>query len=188
MKKLLPLLIALAFVFIGIYVLRVNYATAPSPDTALPELSGRTYMNDIYGIAFHYGEGYVLEEGERGDARQGHYAIVLTRTEDASPRENGEGPPTISIDIYQNNGGEQALFEWLRGSNTSNFNLSDGTYVSTEISGVEAVSYRWSGLYEGETTAFLHKGNVVAVTVTALTPEDANRTVYRQILNSFQLN
>lgn len=159
----------------------MNQAPLPSQE------NGHRYVNDTYGIAFHYPSGYVLEEGEKGDRAERHYAIVLTRQEDASPRENGEGPPTISIDIYQDHPDHQTLSEWLKDNNTSNFKLSDGTYVFTEINGTEAASYRWSGLYEGETTALLHKGNVVAFTVTYLTPEDAHLNVYRELQSSVEL-
>lgn len=145
-----------------------------------------TYTNDAYGITFDYPDGYVLQETERGNAERGHYWVTLIRTEDATPPENGEGPTAISIDIYQNNLDKQTLFDWLTGTNDSNYKLSDGASASTTVAGEDAVSYRWSGLYEGETTAFLRNDNIVAISVTYLTPQDVNITVYRDLIKSIR--
>ena len=82
----------------------------------------------------------------------------------------------------------QSLFEWLKKGN-SNYSPEDGmssALASTTVSGVEAVHYTWSGLYEGETTAFLHKDNVVAVSVTYLSPEEEHVAVYRNLLQSLE--
>ena len=152
--------------------------------------SGSTahYENTLYGIAFDYPTGYILEEGERGDGHRAHYNIVLIRKEDSAPRENSEGPTAITFDLYQNDLDKQTLVGWLRGNNTSNYKLSNGTYASTSVDGREAILYRWSGLYEGETTAFLHKERIVAVAVTFITPEDENIGTYRSVLSSLRLS
>lgn len=146
------------------------------------------YNNSAYNISFTYPDGYVLTEGERGDAGGGHYVITLVRKEDASPRENSEGPTTITIDVYHGAVAQAPLLRWLSESNASNFKLSNGTYASTTVAGREAISYRWSGLYEGETTAFRNGGNIVTLSVTWMTPEDTNIPVYRELLRSLRLN
>lgn len=146
------------------------------------------YDNAAYGIAFDYPTGYVLDAKERGDGHRGHYGIVLIREEDSAPRVDSEGPTAISIDLYQNDLDGQTLVGWLKGSSFSNFKLSDGTYASTTVGGKEAVTYHWSGLYEGETTAFLHGKSVVAVSVTFITPEDVNIDTYKKLLASLKLS
>lgn len=156
----------------------------------------KKYRSESAGVAFSYPADYVLTEAERGNAERSHYSIVLVRAEDAVVPENGEGPTAISIDIYQNNLDKQTLIGWLTDSNQSNFKLSPtGTYASTTVgvSGgggrgeVEAVNYRWSGLYEGETTAFVHRDNIVAMSVTWLTPEDRIVSSYRSLMKSLSL-
>lgn len=147
-----------------------------------------SYVSETYGISFEYPEGYVMEQGNRDNPERSQYSIVLTRQEDFGPRADSEGPTTITIDIYDNIPEATSLTEWLFGKNESNFKLSDGAIASTTIDGVEALTYRWSGLYEAETTAFIHNDRIIAVTVTYIIPTDANISVYRELLGSFELS
>lgn len=145
------------------------------------------YANGTYRISFQYPANYLLTEREVGNGERGHYTITLIQEADATLPENGEGSTTITIDVYQNDADNLTLLEWLNSSNDSNFKLGNGTYASTTVDGNEAVSYHWSGLYEGETTAFLHNGNIVAVSVTYLTREDQIRADYYALLASLNL-
>jgi hypothetical protein len=186
MNKTIVWIVVLLVLGAGIYwIATTQKATAPVVFTPTEK---NTYNNSTYGIAFNYPKGYVLSEGEKGNAERMHYAIVLVQEADAVLPQNGEGPTAITIDIYQNNLDKLSLLDWLNGTAVSNFKLGDGTYSSTTVGGKEAVSYAWSGLYEGETTAFLHKDNIVAVSVTRLTPEDTILTDYQELLSSVQLS
>lgn len=160
-------LVALVLIVLGIFL----YFERETPD----------YTSEAYGFSFSYPEGYLITEGVAGSD---HYAIRLVKEEDAIPPENGEGPTSITIDIYTNN--TLSLSEWVTTSNLSNFSLGDKISTPTNVSGVSAVSYRWSGLYEGETTAFLHKENVVAVSVMRINPEEHTET-YKEVLSSLTL-
>ncbi|HEY4526693.1 MAG TPA: hypothetical protein VJK53_02495 [Candidatus Paceibacterota bacterium] len=161
--------------------------TATTTPPAVEAVQYIIYGNDTYGVTFHYPEGYVMKEFDLGDEERKHKAITLVRQEEATPPENGEGPTGISLDFYhtrsQNDLDQTTLHEWLDTA-SSNFTLGSGTHASTTVAGIEAVQYRWSGLHEGETTAFLHKGNVVAISVTYLSPEDEHVAVYRNLLQS----
>lgn len=183
---------ALLLIALGLSAVVSILREAPAQNAVPPretEVRGvEHYQNTLYGIAFDYPLGYVLEEGERGDGHRTHYSIVLVRKEDSAPRVDSEGPTAITIDLYQNNLDNQTLPGWLTGNNRSNFKLSDGTYASTSVDGREAIAYRWSGLYEGKTTAFLHREQIVAATVTFITPEDENIGTYRSVLASFRLS
>ena len=148
----------------------------------------RTYQSEVYGFSFSYPDAYTLSEQEVGTGERSHYSVVLTQTRDLPPPENGEGPPTISVDVYQNNIDWLSLIDWLTRTNFSNFKLSNGTYASTSVSGVEAVRYRWSGLYEGYTVAFSHRDSIVAVSGTYLTPSDAIVEDFESVLSSIRLS
>lgn len=148
----------------------------------------RTYQSEVYGFSFSYPNAYTLSEQEVGTGERNHYSVVLTRTRDLPPPENGEGPPTITVDVYQNNIDRLSLLDWLTGTNFSNFKLSNGTYASTSVSGVEAVRYRWSGLYEGHTVAFNHRDSIIAVSGTYLTPSDAIVKDFESVLFSIRLS
>jgi len=179
----LGIVVILALLITGAFFYGGNLMNPPAPQIAENNL----YANGVYGISFQYPAGYVLTEREVGNAERGHYNITIVREEDATPPENGEGPTAITIDIYQNNIDNQTLIDWLTNTNASNFKLGDGAYASTTVNGTEAVSYRWSGLYEGETTAFLHDGNIIAVSVTYFTREDQIRADYYALLASLNL-
>lgn len=127
------------------------------------------YVSAEYGISFSYPDTYVLTERDApGSALRKHHSIVLIRKEDLPLPENGEGPPAISIDIYQNNLDRQETEEWIKNTSASNFKLGTGDLASTTVSGLPALSYRWSGLYEGTTVALARPDWVYAFSVTYL--------------------
>lgn len=167
MYKLPFALIGVAVIILAFFLFREYSAEEP----VFPQETA-SYENQSYGISFGVPEGYVQEEREVGDLHRGHYVITLTRAEDVAVPENGEGPTGITIDIYQNDIDKQTLLNWLTMTSFSNYKLGNGTYASTSIDGTEAVRYKWSGLYEGETTAFLHGDSIIAVSVTRLSPSD----------------
>ena len=184
MKKIIVTLIIAALLALGIYMFLDK---EPSVNVDSPLAGGNVYTSEKYGIKFTYPDIYVLQESEIGDEHRRHYQIMLVQQEDSALRENSEGPTAITFDIYQNNIDQQSLESWLKGTNDSNFKLSDGMYSSTTVDGVPAIEYRWSGLYEADAVAFRHNGAIVALTVTYITPEDANRKAYSDILKSVDL-
>lgn len=184
MKKIY-IVVAAVLLIGGVYA--VSRTKIPAPRVTPSVVGERTYVNERYGISFTYPQNYVITEAERGDGHRGHYVITLVKQEDAAPRENSEGPVAIVFDIYQNNLDRQTLRGWLEGSSYSNYKLSNDTYMMTHVGGADAVAYRWSGLYEATTTAFIHNDNIVAASVTYITPEDTQIAVYHDILKSVRL-
>ncbi|MDB5244240.1 MAG: hypothetical protein JWN18_110 [Parcubacteria group bacterium] len=147
------------------------------------------YTDAEYGLAFAYPESYLLTQEDDASASQWalHY-ISLMRKVDLPPPVNGEGPPSISVAFFTNKLDKKTLVQWLKTDTLhSNFNTSNGTYASTTVDGREAITYKWSGLYEGVTTAFLYKDTVVSVTVEYLTPGDEIVDAYKKVLDSVQL-
>lgn len=151
-----------------------------------PEPRFQTYANDALGIAFAYPQGYVLSEGEIGSTGERHYVISLIRQEDAVPVEGGEGPTSVILDFYQNDAGK-TLDDWLA-SDASNLRLGDGATAAVTVDGISATQFHWSGLYEGETTAFLHGNNIIAVSVAYFSLTDEIYSTYRAILSSLSLH
>jgi hypothetical protein len=130
-----------------------------------------TYSNTKYGLSFSYSSEYQLTEMDApGSALRERHIIVLQRKEDLPPPEGGEGPPSITIDIYQNNLDHQTTEGWIRGTSESNFKLGTGDLASTTIAGMPAFSYRWSGLYEGTTVAIALPNWIYAFSVTYFEP------------------
>jgi hypothetical protein len=171
--------VALALLAAG-YLFIANPVVAP---LAPSQSAGQTYANDTYGVSFSYPEGYVLSEEMGGE---GLYVVRLIREEDAVPVvAGGEGPTAITLEIAPVED-DLTLEGWLT-SPASNFQISNGTYSSHEVEGLSAVHYSWSGLYEGETTALLHEGHVVALSVTYMSPADPIRAAYDEVLSTLRL-
>lgn len=148
-------------------------------EVAAPVSVVNSYENQQYGVAFSYPEGYAQTEAPSDE----RYTVTLVQEADALPPENGEGPTAITIEVFS---GASTTQEWLA-LPASNYMLGDGTYVETTVASTDAVRYGWSGLYEGETTAFVHEGRVIAVSVTYMTPADKIRTDYESVLASITL-
>lgn len=185
MRKLL-ILIAVLVVVGGVFFFSKDL---PAPAPVDNETSTTQYKNEQYGLSFEYPNTYVLQEKEVGNGERAHYSIVLLDKEWlANIPEGGEGPPAISIDIFQNNIEQMKVEDWIRGTNFSNFKLSpDEKLSTTTVAGAEAHTYRWDGLYQAESYVLSHKDNIVMFAVTFNAPEDKVRSEFSQILNSLVL-
>lgn len=150
----------------------------------------KSYANDLYGIFFSYPQGYVLSERTEGPFVRRHHTISLIEDKDTVPRLNGEGPTAITIDIYDNTSQQNArpmtLLGWIS-TDESNAYLGNGIVASTTVDGTPALTYRWDGLYQAQTTAFLHKGHIIAVSVTYQSPADPIYATYQSLVASLRL-
>lgn len=147
------------------------------------------YQNEAYGISFKYPDTYVLQEREVGNGERAHYAVVLIdRVALANIPEAGEGPPTITIDIFQNNLDKQSVEGWIQNTSESNFKISlDRTLTPTSVGGASAQKYTWDGLYRGDSVVFAHRENIVMASVMYPTPRDQIRADFFDILSSITL-
>ncbi len=187
MKLTIGIVVALALVAAGFLFMYSGTLF----EVSKPRVGGPTgtnlYANGTYGISFPYPAAYLISEGERGTPQRPHYALTLVHEDNVSLPIGGEGPTAITIDIYPNSQGK-TLEGWITTNSESNFGLGPRTYTKTTIGDEPALSYRWSGLYEGETTALLHDGSVILVSVTYLAPEDAIVGDYRALIQGLTLS
>ncbi|HYF28990.1 MAG TPA: hypothetical protein VEA36_01330, partial [Candidatus Paceibacterota bacterium] len=183
-------LIVLALLIVGAAAYAFSTRKALSPAEPVNEAPGAVaamrYTNFEHDFRFTYPEGYVLTEAERGDAHRGHYQVMLVAEENAVPPENGEGPTAITVDVYQNDIDQQPVMNWITTTNIANFKLGDGKLAERRVGGEAAYTNTWSGLYEGKTTTFAHGDDIIAVSVTWLTPEDEILEAYEHVLDSFE--
>jgi len=147
------------------------------------------YVNSAYGIAFEYPDTYTLLEEDTGTGERYRYTIVLVDKElHANLPQNGEGPPSITLEFFQNNLDQISIEDWVRGTAFSNFKLSlDGVLKPATVGNAPALSYAWDGLYPAESTVFAHKSNIIMASVTFLTPEDHIRDDFKNILSTVEL-
>lgn len=148
-----------------------------SPAEAPPPL--RLYASDAFGLSFAYPEGYILSEDASG--------VTLIREEDAVPViAGGEGPTAITLVFHPEDPAFAMLSEWILGTHASNARLGSGGLVGTSVDGRDALYYQWSGLYEGETVAFLHDSRIVLVSATYRAPSDPIREAFRVVLGTLR--
>jgi hypothetical protein len=145
------------------------------------------YSNAEYGFSFQYPDSLVLQEREAGNGERRHTSITLMDKEAlANVPSAGEGPPSVSIDVFQNLE-RSSVISWIRGSNESNFKLShSGTIATTTIADQLAFQYEWDGLYRGESVATARGNAIIVISGTYLNLDDAIRSHYASILQSFR--
>jgi hypothetical protein len=145
-------------VIVGIFKVYKYTAEVPPDQTGVQATSTlQQYASAEYGITFSYPESYVLSEMDTpGSGMRKHHVITLMRKVDLPPPVNGEGPPAITIEMYQNDLDKQTTEQWIRNTSASNWKLGEGNLTEITVAGLPALSYRWSGLYEG--TSIVHAG------------------------------
>ncbi|MBI4079753.1 hypothetical protein HY414_00805 [Candidatus Kaiserbacteria bacterium] len=185
-------ILALAVLLVGAYLLLGYLAPTPTEDNGHVETVDETtarYAAPLYGISFEYPRTYLLREKEVGDAERRHYSIVLADAEALrNLPQNGEGPPAITIDVFQNNLDQLSIEEWVRGMSFSNYKLSpDGLIASTSVAGVPALSYTWDGLYRGLSSVFAHKDNILMFSVSFFSLDDQILTDFNRVLSGLDL-
>jgi hypothetical protein len=186
-KKLLASLLLLV-ALIGIGVLLVLKDPAPKPIQL--DHPVKTYSSSEYGLIFLYPQNYFVVEHDDATGGIPHHAVVLYEdTKTAHDIIDGkmpatEAPPAITVDIYDNAAGI-ATEKWIRDTQESNFKLSpDGVLTPVTLGGKPALSYTWSGLYEGRTIALVQKKRLYAFSVGMHAPGDRIVSDFSVVVNS----
>ncbi|MDP2650452.1 MAG: Gmad2 immunoglobulin-like domain-containing protein [bacterium] len=149
-----------------------------------------TYSSEELGLAFMYPADYLLEERTLGGGERLQYAIVLAEDSEENRRvfageEPGrEGPPTITISIFQNNLDNYTTRGWIRDTSFSNFKLSDGQLRETTVGNEPALAYSATGLYENDNVVIARDDFVFMFTVFYLSPDDRIRADFNELLGT----
>ena len=180
------LVVLVVTLLVGGYIWQNKDSKAPTQEE---ETQNQIYENTDYGVSLTYPDSYVLEERELGTGERWHHNItIMDREAAANILQNGEGPPSITIDIVQNDLDGLSVSDWINNDSRSNFKLLlDGTHTSAIVAGKEATRYAWDGLYRGESVVFEHKGNIIMASVSSFEPTDKIYADFGGILSSFQL-
>ncbi len=171
-KKILPFLAIALIIFGGWWFAR----------QLTPFVSGGL------GIRFGYPPSYEVTElaGNEGESRL--FGLVLLVPEVVGSTPALEGPTAITIDLFKN-AGQLSLRDWILAAPEANFQLSPtGELATTTVAGQLAHRWRWSGLYEGESVAWLKPGSpeVLVASVTWLEPADQIKSDFELILKTIK--
>ena len=159
----------------------------PKGDTSvvLAPTTYSTYADQALGISFTYSNGYFLEERDIDTTRRLHRQIILMEDNEWNRKlargeiKDTEGPPAITVDIFQNDLDRQSAREFITGSNNSNYKLGPGTISTSTKGDTVGLEYPWSGLYEGRSFVVANEDYVYMFSVSYLSPED-------QIIDDFE--
>ncbi|MDZ4227241.1 MAG: hypothetical protein U1D26_02060, partial [Patescibacteria group bacterium] len=182
MQKLPLTLVALAILAAGVlYFIPVTKEFAPA-----------TYHSDEYGLSFSYPSGYfvVYESSATGEREQ--HAIVLAedtpenREIFSDPQSATEGPPTITITLFQNDLDNYTTLGFVEGTNFSNFKLSDGNTTEVSVGGETGLKYGATGLYENDNVVVALPSYVYMFTAFYNTPSDRIRADFEDVLRSVE--
>lgn len=163
---------------------------ASNSEVETPKMN--TYSDANFGVSFTYPDTYVLSETDTQSSQDasGRIAtiVLVDKVAAANIPEAGEGPTSITFDIYVANPLFTSLDAWIRGSQQSNFQLSRDSVISpASIAGIEALSYTWDGLYMGRSVALPHGEEILVASVTSLTPNDVILSDFEAILATLVL-
>jgi hypothetical protein len=140
------------------------------------------------GLSFAYPSSLFVTEKETGTPTKQQHSIVLVKNTpdnhalmDGTAPVAGEGPTAITIDIYQNTQ-KLAVRDWI--THDTNWTVATKSATDTTVAGLPAVTYPWSGLYEGKSYIVAHGDKIYVLSVTWLTPEDQIIKDVDMVLNS----
>jgi hypothetical protein len=175
--------LAIAAIWLGIS--RVLISTDES--RALEGASTREYSSGEWLFAFEYPDTYSLTDRDLSTAQRGHNSIVLVDQAFVMP-EGGEGPVSISVDVYQNAENERHTAEsWIKGNSASNYKLGDGTLAPRTVAGHDGLEYEWSGLYEGRSVVVATADYIYMFSVTRIGEDDAMLADFDRLLASVRI-
>ncbi len=160
-----------AMVFFVIYI-----------STSMALASSRSYSSGRYGLAFEYPASYQLDEKEVGNMERTHHVITLTDKAFLPLPTDGDGPVSMTIDIFENDRDSLSSEDFIRTTANSNYKLGGGVIASTSYGELTGLEYGWSGLYEGRSLVVARPGYVFMFSVTHQTSNDPILKDFKDIL------
>lgn len=150
------------------------------------------YSNEELGIEFSYKSGthgYAIQESTpMGDNSGLVRAIVLIPYEDAnrSLPVGGEGPATITIQVFKNTK-QQSPRSWAdEYIQYSNINLKQGEAREVSIGGSGGIRYMADGLYASDNVVVTHGNFIYMVSGMFISEDSALRKDFVPLINSIQ--
>ena len=151
--------------------LTVEVQTAtPSTEVSAPESNIVTWTSSDFGIVFDFELGadpFVLSKIPDLEPGLVMAWSMIRESELAATRDESFGPRGLVIEAFDFAPGSEPVSAeaWVRGTARSNLGMGDGELKETEVGGVPAVRYSWSGLYEGMSVAVLDQGRIWVFTM-----------------------
>lgn len=189
MSKFLAAIAVLVILVAGLYYFMPEIfggtAATPVATSTATTTSPRAYTSDEYGVSFTYPDTYTLAERDTNEVPPVHVVTLADTDALQSAPQNGEGPTSITLSIFDATSTSPA--EWVRNSVSSNFQLSgDGVLASTTVDGLEAVRYTSDGLYATDNVVLVHESRIYMFSVGWLSRSDAIVQDFEELLTTVQ--
>jgi hypothetical protein len=186
-NKIVSVVIILAVILLGYFLLNNKVET-----DNLSEME--SYLSEKLGLEFEYPKTYFIQEIEESTEERFRTTLVLAEDTEENRRvfageEPGrEGPPTITIGIFQNNLDNYQTENWIKNTSFSNHGLSDGRLDEVFIGGERAIGYSATGLYENKNVVIARDNFIYMFTVFYLSPEDQIIKDFEDLLKTVKFN
>ena len=139
------------------------------------------------GVTFQYPDTYILSSKNNDVAGMKWDSLELV-DKSYVPPENGEGPESISMSVFQNDK-NLSLKDFIKTDPRLNYKLSrDGTFTHGTIGGEPSLAYQFSGLYEHDAVAVLHRDKVFFFTASWSQTIEPIRQDFSKLLASVTFN
>jgi hypothetical protein len=156
------------------------------------KLDQKNYVSKDTPLSFTYPGNYFLDEKVLGNGEQKWYQITLVEdTQENRDLFSGkiteprEGPVSITALIFPNTLDGYTAERFIKENNYSDWKPSpDGLLEKMGVAGEEGLTYRFSGLYEGEAVVVARPEYVYMFSVTDQNPNDQINKDFKSILAS----
>ena len=185
MKKVYFSFLVVVLVLVGLYFM-------PLSKNGVEEKNTATFSSPELGVEFSYPTGptgYVLEETTPvANSKNLLRTIVLMQTVDASKEQplGGEGPATITMNIFKNSQKQWPEVWANENIQFSNINLKIGDILEATVGGANAIRYMADGLYASENVVVAHGENMYVVSGMFLDAESQLRKDFSPIVDSIK--
>ena len=188
--------VALLMIVGGVYYLSTRPEKVPRDETPEPQVTNtppaasqvQTYTLDS-GLSFKYPSTYVAISPEMLEL-MAEETVTLFDKDDYEDLQNSteprEGPISITVQVFDNPNNDSAGTWITEQASSVNYDADLGRLQPREVGSEDGVAYRFTGLYEGDATAFAHGGKIYLFSVTWMGPNDAIRSDFEDVLSSIR--
>jgi hypothetical protein len=182
-------IVVLAAVIGGIFYFRAKTPTASQNSTVAADTRAlKTYYDPRYGVAFNFRDSYTVQDHDSTSGVKHHTIIVGDKAALANPPKDSEGPPVMTIDIYDNPT-KASTEKWIKNNDFSNYKLSQNSALSTTtVAGIPAYAYPWDGLYTSLSIVFPDNGKMYMMSVNYNSPSDQIYKDFAEVVASMQFD
>jgi len=183
MKKFILIIVVAMIVIVGAVLFLSPSEVQKGPNS---------YKSEELGLQFSYPEKYFIAYESSITGERNQHAIVLaedtpeSRALFSDPNSATEGPPTITITLFQNNLDNYTTRGFVEGNNFSNFKLSDGNTTEVIVGEETGLRYRATGLYENENIVVALPAYVYMFTAFFNSPTDQILIDFEEILGTVE--